>query len=313
MAKKKDEPTYLEEMVWKPGVGPDSSRLRELMVRFGKPRVPLGEAWFMGETRYLYDELNAGGIDAVSDEYLGAALDELISGMMCFPEMTDWAPWYAYLMPRVLGLERFMKRDMWGVRSVSWYSALCEGFLALCRSSANEYVISYKNDFVAVLSPWVMSGHFWNRGRNIALHENQEWRTSWGQAGLKPDISLSLLLTWGNVAPSALRGWLHSVLEIEDVYWRSHFIFWLLKVRPAFEQGDSNSALVNFREIFGGLGVSGLSTILIPAENVAALQVAIREEFDEKWYMAMIEQFSGHPDLWPQMESALGTLQEEYL
>jgi hypothetical protein len=211
----KREPVYLEGMVWKPGQGTDPARLHNLMGLFGKPTVPLGEAWFMGETRFLHDNLNAQGIEGATELEVGGALDDLISGLAFFPRTTAWPEWYGYLTPFT---------EAW------WHGELCTGLLALSLCNPEEHVSRYEADFAAVLSPWIMNSSFWSQGGYLPLREKRGWRDSWGVFGVDASISISLLFTWRYLRPEALRPWLHSILAIEDVLWKAHFVLWLMRV-----------------------------------------------------------------------------------
>ena len=51
-----------DDFRWHPGQGPDEAALARLRRAFPKPAVPMGEAWFMGVERYLFEDFAARDI-----------------------------------------------------------------------------------------------------------------------------------------------------------------------------------------------------------------------------------------------------------
>jgi hypothetical protein len=251
------DPIYFDEMVWKPGQGSDPVALRNLMSRFGKPSVPLGEAWFMGETRLLFDNLNALGFEGTSEGEVGRAVEELVSGLAYFPGVTAWPEWYGYLTPRILDSSRFVEASL--------HSDLCTGLLALSVCNPKEPVTRFEADFAAILCPWIMSAHFWEQGHYLPLQKDRGWKDRWGVFGIEPGISTSLFLTWRYLRPQGLRAWVHSILSIPNLAWRSHFLIWLMQVWPIFESGASNYPVLKACKIEGLW--SRFYTLMIPMDD----------------------------------------------
>jgi hypothetical protein len=309
----KRKPPSIDAMLWIPGVGPDEKLLRDLAARFPKPSEPLGEAWFMSETRYLYDELNIGGIEAVSDEYLSGAFDEMVGGMTSFYEMDVWAQWYAYITPRILLSSRFLEHPyfidtMWdGLIALSWYGQVKD-------------VLHYEANFAHALAPIVMHQHFWRDGRFHDTSGNRVYAASWSVYSLSSDFATSMFLSWRYLHPSAIESWLCSVLSIKEPNWRTQFLLWLLQVAPVFTQNSANLSVLSeigieimwpgsrrwLRSIHGSPQEQALE--LIPRHNIAALGAAITHYFDEATYFAWIDDFSKRPEIWPQIEIALENL-----
>ena len=311
------DPIYFDEMVWKPGRGSDSVALRSLMSRFGKPSVPLGEAWFMGETRLLFDNLNALGFEGASESEVGRAVEELVSGLAYFPGVTAWPEWYGYLTPRILDSSRFVEAGLHG--------ELCTGLLALSVCNPEEPAAHFEADFAAILSPWIMSAYFWEQGCYLPLQRDRGWKDRWGVFGIEDSISTSLLLTWRYLRPEGVRAWVHSIVSIADLRWRAHFLIWLMQVWPIFESGASNYPVLKAIKIealwirFYTLMISmdghpeRQQWNLIPSENIAAFWSALREELDQQTYFSWIDEFAEQPELWPQMEVWLEQVSSKYL
>ena len=68
---------------WQPGVGADAHALLRLRRTFKRPSETMGEAWFMGDDRRMYDELR-GELAALSTDQLQGVLRESASGTSCF-------------------------------------------------------------------------------------------------------------------------------------------------------------------------------------------------------------------------------------
>jgi hypothetical protein len=70
---------------------------------FQVPKEPMGEAWFMGSERKMYDLARSVAYDNLPFEYVSDMLTDISSGVCCFGEFREWREWFHYLFPRVLG------------------------------------------------------------------------------------------------------------------------------------------------------------------------------------------------------------------
>lgn len=91
---------------WTPGEDPDAGALARLQRRFPRPRVPMGEAWFMSDERRMYTSLLSPDPTAWLREDLRGALWALASGPGCFGHMREWSLWFPYLVHAVLPFVR---------------------------------------------------------------------------------------------------------------------------------------------------------------------------------------------------------------
>jgi len=55
----------------------------------------------MGSERKMFPQL-LGDIDALPDEDIGFALEEITSGSSSFGPMSEWIEWYHFLLPRLI-------------------------------------------------------------------------------------------------------------------------------------------------------------------------------------------------------------------
>jgi hypothetical protein len=312
------EPVTIEPMLWIPGQGPDPARLQKLTEIFDRPTAHFYEPGFVEETQHEYENINRHGIRAVSNDELSSFVERLVSNLAIYGGLGPWPEWYAYVTPRILSSRR--GHDLW---SQNQYHT---GLIALSLCNPNNFVTRYEADFASALAPWIMQPAFWNRGRYLPLQEEWIWSDSWGIVRIVNSISVSLLFTWRYLHPKDLRAWLHSVLAVKDARWRAHFIVWLMKIWPFFEQRASNYAVLKACDIDEELW-NGFSTLLltmdsrperqqwnlVPPENISALQIAIRQEFTPRRYFEWIEQFAAQPEVWPQMELWLEQMQAKFL
>jgi hypothetical protein len=58
----------------------------------------MGEAWFMGERRRMFDALMAEDSAAWPTDEVGQALGECCSGPVSFGHMSEWSEWFPYLL-----------------------------------------------------------------------------------------------------------------------------------------------------------------------------------------------------------------------
>lgn len=319
------ERVCIEEMVWIPGQGPDEKTVRDLAGRFHKPSEPLGEAWFMGETRLMYDDLNAGGIEATSNASLDKYLNELPSAIWCFPRVRQWEAWYAYLTPRVLLAGRFLD----GEEPPVDISHLWDGLIALsvvtAHNSPENGVLTYEADFAHVLVPLIMHPQFWRGGQFNPRQKTAH--LAWSD-GLEHRFPTSMLLAWRYLAPKAIHPWLCSVLAIESGLWCFQFLVWLRQIEPIFRHqssayevlkecdiesiwSDSSTWLIcmkepNWESYPPHRVVDARASLaqersweLIPPRNIAALREAIVQEFDEESCVEWMQYFAEKRPKWP--------------
>lgn len=210
---------------WTPGQGPDPEALKRMAVVFAKPKAPMGEAWFMGEERQLYPELQ-GDLGELSDDQLTQPLGELANGVPSFGPLREWTDWYHYLLPRLLQREWELK--------LPWHPVepLLTGFFSQHPNPAEgSPYAAFRDDALATLGQYIMSTEFWS----VDDDEVPRFFTKWeGPSGLmlwdKVDglLSGSLFLCI-KYLPAELAGpWFRSVLAIPNRYWRAQVAIWLV-------------------------------------------------------------------------------------
>lgn len=190
----------------------------------------MGEAWFMGETRKMYDEL-LGDLDYISTEQIQQILVEIASGTSSFGEMEEWTNWYHYLMPRLLDRshENFVNYTL---------ENLITCFVALHpdENHVNGTYPSFKDDALATLGNAMMEGIRWEGDRvdiGRALHPFGVAKTGylmWQE--VSGDLSASLFFCTKYLHPDEFDSWLASALAIDCPHWRSQLIVWFADAYP---------------------------------------------------------------------------------
>jgi hypothetical protein len=84
---------YALPFLWTPGQGPDSAAVERLQKHSPRPREPMGEAWFMGEKREMFDYLLHANPSDLELNQLARPLEEVASGNSCFGPMREWHEW----------------------------------------------------------------------------------------------------------------------------------------------------------------------------------------------------------------------------
>jgi hypothetical protein len=312
--------SQIEPMIWKPGVGPDTGLIEQLCRTFGLPKTPLGEAWFMGDNRFIYEQLSAQGLANLSAIEVEDALYSLTSGLFFFADRPEWSDWFGYLIPRLLrediGLSEGSPRYS--------HSTATLALMGLSLRNAERSAARSEGTFATVISPWIMSSRFWRGDTFMPLRSNTVWLDSWGESGFDTTVCASLFLIWRTLRPEAFHAWVESILSIEDPYWRAHFLIWLGNMLPVFEAGVADLSILmrcNILEMWPNFSTIEIAyqgspdrqdlkmLSLIPHANIEAMRHALQQEMGTTTYLRWIDEFSTDATLWPQMESWLEKIQ----
>ena len=125
------------------------------------PKEPMGEAWFMGESRKIYDEL-LGDLDYIATDQIQQILVEIATGTSSFGEMDEWTTWYHYLMPRLLDRSHEKTVDFTLEHLITCFVALHPD-----ENNVGGVYPSFKADALATLGNAMMEGtRSWRRQTN---------------------------------------------------------------------------------------------------------------------------------------------------
>lgn len=218
---------------WTPGEGPCEITLAAMTKATPKPDFPMGEAWFMGEKRKIFTDLNEN-FEGVPTNYLQEVLGEIAGGANAFGLDEEWEVWLRYLLPRVVPRcdEHF----------VSWLlESLCSAFLQVDLATRDKVQNAYdREDVLRTLGQVIMTKNRWKDGRivlgSILYPPNNNPATHWGWANVSGDLAGSLVICLRLLDEAELHGWVDSLFSIDCPYWRAQLLTWHVGARPLLNE-----------------------------------------------------------------------------
>jgi hypothetical protein len=197
-----------------------------------KPAKVMGEAWFMGEDRMLFDYLGNTPVEKLSDQQLENVLWEIASGTRSFGPMDEWDDWFAYLLHRLV-----LAKQAPAQRHLIELLATCFFSLHPKRDNHTDY-----NDALQTLGQVVMGPSRWHDGRLILDHvlngPPAGPSASWGWWNVDGDLSVSLFFRLKYLHPKHIKEWIVSVFAIDDPHWRAQILVCLSATRDLWDAGN---------------------------------------------------------------------------
>jgi hypothetical protein len=212
--------------LWIPGQGCDRAALARMRRSFPRPREPMGEAWFMGETRALFWEL-LGELDTLSMEHLGPALYEIGSGTKNLGERNEWTDWFHYILAQTLP----RAHETYAFHSLV-ESLATTFFLLYPEDISREPYKGFRRDALDTLGRSMMNAECWDGDRvriGAFLHRYyNEQAGAWFWRDASGDFAASMFFCLKYLGSEEVAPWLRSVLAITDPHWRSQIIVWFV-------------------------------------------------------------------------------------
>jgi hypothetical protein len=209
---------------WIPGRGPDPDALARMRAASPRPREPMGEAWFMGETRRMFPEL-LGDLSALDTAALEDPLVEIASGLHCFGDVDGWVPWFQYLLPR------FVPRALEDRGRL--LPLLVNGAILCCSPAGTDAPYDgYTDDLLATLGRSLMTMPHWRDASDplcwtrAALQRHHHWHY------VEDAFAASAFLHLVHLPTAQVPAWVVSMLDIPDPVWRGQVLPWLVGVHP---------------------------------------------------------------------------------
>ena len=94
-------PSTAAPFLWPPGAGPDADALARMRHAFPRPKEPMGEAWFISETRKTFNSL-VGDLRGLPLLDIEEALFELASGTRNLGRHEEWQLWFHHILAETL-------------------------------------------------------------------------------------------------------------------------------------------------------------------------------------------------------------------
>ena len=185
----------------------------------------MGEAWFMGEERRLFPELQMD-LDALSVRELQAALEEIVSGTSAFGPLEEWYDWYHYLLGQLM--PRSHEAFLYPLLEI-----LVTGFVSQHPNGIhNPPYPEFRQDVLSTLGRCVMEPQCWNESQIVVgsflRRSNDNPNKVWLWWDASGDLSSSLFLCLKYLPAPLVQTWFRSVLEIDSPHWRAQIIAWLV-------------------------------------------------------------------------------------
>lgn len=189
---------------------------------FPRPKEPMGEAWFMGDTRRMFTEL-MGDLDSLEVRELTSPLYEIASGSHSFGPRTEWSRWFHYLLPRLIprSHER-VTHYLLETLATTFFSQYPSG-------DEPEPYRGFRKDALNTLGRCMMDAACWS-GDQIAvgniLHRGGWPNGIWGWFDASGDFSASMFFCLKYLPAADVRDWMLSVLKIPSPHWRAQVMVW---------------------------------------------------------------------------------------
>jgi hypothetical protein len=215
---------------WLPGRGPDVAAIGRLRSAFPKPKTPMGESWFMGGNRRMFESFAAESIACIPIREFDSFLFNLSSGTSSFGARAEWTEWFGYVLPDLIerSHERFAYRTL--------LEPTVSAFLSIFGSMTFEGQRSFQEDIALTLGRALMKSELWFDARRprlglvLGVPGTCDEATFWSKTS--SDFAAGIFIALRVFPLSELPAFLDSVLEIEDPAWRARVATWILGIVP---------------------------------------------------------------------------------
>lgn len=278
----------------------------------------MGEAWFMSETRRMYDEL-MGDPDTIPIELLEQALWVIASGTSSFGHRDEWHEWFHYLLALSIGRARESTRAFKEILGtlITAFITQYPGGVAL------EPYQGFRVDALNTLGRCVMDPSCWPKVAISAQHcldrfeHRRTGRRFWFQ--VSPILSASLFFCLKYLRSVEIGPWTESLLRIQDTPWRAELIVWFVGVRGVFSGATLQPAQFDKRSwchigwewsdvltgnYSGDLRENAETTAFIPEANLLTMQESVAAFMTEAVFLDWLGSIASEPAI----ENDLGDL-----
>ena len=311
----------MKEFLWIPGDGYDGAALKRMQMHVVMPSEPMGEAWFMGQGRFIFDYLSED-IKKIPVKDLMKPLEEIASGTNSFGYHDEWKSWFHYLLGQLIP------------RSHDHYSEylleyLITGFITQYPDGINNQPYKgFQTDVLNTLGKCIMDEECWNCNnitkRGILWPSNKNPNKVWYWWNASGYFSSSLFFCLKYLPTEIVSRWFKSVLEIESPFWMAQLFVWLVGVnkilkneikQPSeFSENDRPYVAWPWSHCITGNNSADnasskyVNAHLIPEANRTSVLRVIEEEITEALYFEWLSSISEHDYL----ESELAEIPDRF-
>jgi hypothetical protein len=222
---------------WIPGTPPSNEAIERMRSRFSRPTAPMGEAWFLGKERKMFDCLMTKRVPELSVKYLDECLYEITSGVTCFGNRDTWAEWFRYLLSDLI----LRAHEQQYVGNNYLLENTISAFMAIFPQGMETEYREFQQDIIDTLSRSLMKPEFWTPHPDFPLdplkrlpqfllaeNDGEIFVDFYGFTKAQPALSAALFFCLKYLAAADIPSWVDSILRIEHSQWRAGLLIWLL-------------------------------------------------------------------------------------
>ena len=219
---------------WIPGTLPSADALERMRSNFSKPSAPMGEAWFMSETRAMLNGLVSEPISQLPVDYLQFCLGEMSSGTRSFGHRNEWDEWLRYLLPHII-----IRAHDQHIRYL--HESIVSAFIAIFDRNLDREYAGFREDVLNTLSLSLMRPEFWSpepdtphdSSRNqprflVRESKGRPFVELHGTRRANPELSAGLCFCLKYLRTNEIPPWVESIFQISHPQWRLAMIVWFV-------------------------------------------------------------------------------------
>ena len=223
---------------WIPKRGVSLEAVERMRAHFPKPTCLMGEAWFIGEERRLYPELNTReDFAAIETIDLSLIIFEISSGTKCFGHLEEWDEWFKYLLPDLI-----IRSQEFQYFSLMLVQDVVTAFMSIYWKGIVEEYEGFRDDVINSLSFCLMNESLWFEHEdentqtvnlrptflNSYLDGRDKLKLGWNCGASDGNLSAMMFFCLKYLTPEEIITWVNSLFSIQDIYWKGAFSVWLL-------------------------------------------------------------------------------------
>jgi hypothetical protein len=296
----------IENYKWIPGQGPSLEALERMRAHFPKPSEPMGEAWFISETRFLWtDLLDKPLSEFPADQWEGVLW--AISGTGNFGHLEEWEQWFRFLLPELIQ----RSNESWHL-----FENVINAFFNIFDQGITEEYKGFREDVFNTLPMCLMKPEYWfdwvdERSKQpvkrakflIADVSNPRFAYDWNFRVANEEVSAAMFFCLRYMTPEEMPPWVESLTMIQDPYWRGHLLVWLigfmeLVAKPPItpRQFEKTVPQLRWHDSFLARAWEN-ATEFVSAQNISAFLSEVCAKISPEVLLRWVDDFAAQPML----------------